>query len=226
MADSANLIQAVKEGNLDAIRKQLAGDSSLVHSRDEDGVSALMFSVYRMRPDVTQLLLDNGAEPAFHEAAALNLTDRLSAFLAQSPALLNAPAKDGFPALTLACFFGAMDAVDLLLRSGADPNIPAQNKMRVTALHSAVANRDLAKAERLVRMLLAHHANPNVKQEGALTPLHHPAALGHKDLARILMEHGADPNAAADNGKTPIYLARENGHADLVELLSNWQASK
>jgi uncharacterized protein len=220
MSDSANLIQAIKAGDLHGVRNLLHANPAAASATDENGVSALTHSIYTMRPDITEALLENGAVPGFFEAAALDRTDRLGELLQHSPELLNAYSKDGFPPVALACFFGAVRAAEFLLAKGADPNLAARNQMKVTAMHAAVATRDVANAERLVRLLLEHGAQPNVKQDASLTPLHHAAAKGHTELARVLVEHGADPESPADDGKTPLDLARENGHAEVVELLS------
>jgi len=64
-----------------------------------------------------------------------------------------------------------------------------------TALHHAVG----ASCEDCVRLLLAHGADPNIRDEGDWAfPLHFAAEKGLVDVVRLLIEHGADPIGAGD----------------------------
>jgi ankyrin repeat protein len=57
-----------------------------------------------------------------------------------------------------------------------------------TALHFGVHH------EPVVRVLLDHGADPDVRDEGdSATPLHFAAERGDLDVVRLLLEHGADP---------------------------------
>jgi hypothetical protein len=71
----------------------------------------------------------------------------------------------------------------------------------------------------VVRLLLEHGADPNIKNENGRTPLHWAAREDHVEVARLLLEHGADPNIQDKDGLTPLHVAAFYGHVEVVELL-------
>src|SRR5438034_9163167 len=73
---------------------------------------------------------------------------------------------------------------------GAKVGTAARNKMKVTALHAAAAAQQLD----IARMLVAHGADVNARQEEDFTPLHEAAATGQLKFAKLLLDHGADVN--------------------------------
>ena len=52
-----------------------------------------------------------------------------------------------------------------------------------------------------------------------LTPLHHAAWYGRKDVVQLLLDRGAVPNMANQYGGTPLHSAALGGHKDVVQLL-------
>jgi uncharacterized protein len=172
---SEALFAAVKSGDLDALNALLAGDPGLASAR-EDGISAVLVSLYHRQDAARAALLAAGAEIGPLEAAALGELDGLDP---------GARGADGFTALHLAAFFGGADAVRALLAAGADANADAENPLRVRPLHSAVAARDRDS----VRALLEAGADPNVAQQGGFTPL--DGARGDEVMVQLLLDHGA-----------------------------------
>jgi ankyrin repeat protein len=115
-------------------------------------------------------------------------------------------------ALLKAVQAGDNDAVQRLLRQGADVNARAQDG--TTALMYAIAVGD----SKLLRMLLDHKADVNAKNQAGATAL--MWAVGDPDKARALLDRGADVNARAGSGRTPLMIAVGSpGAADLVKLL-------
>jgi ankyrin repeat protein len=198
---SEALFAAIRSGDVDALSALLAGDPALASAR-EDGVSALLVSLYHRQDGAREALLAAGAEVGPLEAAALGDLARLDP---------DARGADGFTALHLAAFFGGADAVRALLAAGADADADAENPLRVRPLHSAVASRD----RESVRALLEAGADPNVVQQGGFTPLHGAAHAGDAEMVRMLLEHGADRAATTDDGKD----ARALAEGDAVSVL-------
>ncbi len=190
---SEALFAAIKSGDLDALNALLAADPGLASAR-EDGVSAVLVSLYHRQDAAREALLAAGAEIGPLEAAALGRRDGLDP---------GARGADGFTALHLAAFFGGADAVRALLAAGADANADAENPLRVRPLHSAVASRD----RESVRALLEAGAEPNVVQQGGFTPIHGAAHAGDAEMVRILLQHGADPEMTTDDGQDARALA-------------------
>jgi hypothetical protein len=190
---SEALFVAIKSGDVDGLTALLAGDPGVASAR-EDGVSALLVSLYHRQDGAREALLAAGAEVGPLEAAALGDLARLDP---------DARGADGFTALHLAAFFGGAEAVRALLAAGADADADAENPLRVRPLHSAVASRD----RESVRALLDAGADPNVVQQGGFTPLHGAAHAGDAEMVRMLLEHGADRAATTDDGKDAQALA-------------------
>jgi hypothetical protein len=59
----------------------------------------------------------------------------------------------------------------------------------------------------------------NAKDKYGLTPLHHAAWNGHKEVAELLIAKGADRNAKDVNGRTPLHYAASEGQNEIAELL-------
>ncbi|MFI0792322.1 ankyrin repeat domain-containing protein [Micromonospora rubida] len=108
-------------------------------------------------------------------------------------------------------------AVSVLLRAGADPNVPDRD--RTTPLYQASVNG----AAELVRVLLAAGAVPDSESgrgtEG--TPLCAAAAWGHNTVVHLLLVHGADPNLREDQGTgySPLDWALRGDHSQAAGIL-------
>jgi ankyrin repeat protein len=87
--------------------------------------------------------------------------------LGADPSLANAYGDDGFQPLTLACFYGHVEAAKVLLDTGADPNTLGRNQyIQTNALHAATAseNKDEATRYELCKLLLERGADPDIPQ--------------------------------------------------------------
>ena len=210
------LINAVKAGDLDAVRRLVEADSSIADTQTPEGIPLVRMAMYYGQSSIADELAEAGAQLDVFSAAALGRLPAVQQALRENPQLLDALSSDGFPPIGLAAFFGQREVAAWLLEQGADPRQIADNAMRVQPLHSAVAGGHLEVA----RLLLEHGADVNAQQQGGFTPLHAAAQNGQADMIRLLLGHGADRALATDDEKRPAYLAREAGHEELVEGLS------
>ncbi len=212
----ANVMEAVKSGNMDALRELLARDRALASSRDSSGVSALMHAVYRGRTDIVNLLRESGVTLDIFEAAAIGDVPRLATLVQQNPSLVNTYSADGFSPLHFAAYFSQPAAARFLLDHGAKPAAVAKNPTQVTPLHSAAAGRNLA----TVRDLLEHGGPVNARQQHGWTALHSAAQNGSDEMVSALLQHGADRTMKNDDGVTASDLALKAGHPDLAKRLA------
>jgi len=153
-------------------------------------------------------------------------TSLLRRCLDSHPSSINAlDPRLGWSALYRAVICGHYEASQLLLTSGADPNI--RNKVGEVPLHQAAD----AGQDKLVHLLLDHHADPNVLSCGSdyldgETPLHKAAKRGHHRVCQLLLTHKADPEMkTALQGQTALHLAVEVGWKRVVQVLVAGDAS-
>ncbi len=94
------------------------------------------------------------------------------------------------------------NAVGLLLKAGADPNI--HNDRGQTPLHCANGFNSIAS-------LLKAGANPNQQDNQGKTPLHYAAKVGlDKESINLFLESRAKLNILDKQGKTPLDVAIDN----------------
>lgn len=119
--------------------------------------------------------------------------------------------------LNAACFHGHWRLTQFLLEQGADPNYTDPNTGE-TPLHATLCTTERITHKRVMRVLLAHGADPNrptkpgmetggfmrdVRTRGE-TPLHRAAAFGDEEAITMLLEAGAKPDAKDSNGDSPL----------------------
>ncbi|MBQ01887.1 MAG: hypothetical protein CL477_14550 [Acidobacteria bacterium] len=214
------VVRALVQGGADvdaATVSHLTGRRAL---RDVTGYTALLFAARVGDLDSARILLDAGANP-------------------------NDTASDRLSALGLATVRGFADVAMLLLERGADPNT---GEAGYTPLHWAAGSWETTltttdfRADRegndewnqlpglttgkinLVRALLAHGADPNVRLErpptraGAsrnpglpelvgATPYLLAASAGDAVVMRMLVDAGADPLLTTERGSTALMAA-------------------
>jgi ankyrin repeat protein len=219
MERSAEMLEAVKTGNVAQVKKLLGADPGLANARAESGESAILLSLYYGQEAIKELLLSSGAELNVYEAAAAGELERLKSLIATFPDLVRSFSHDGFTPLHLAAFFGQKPVVDCLLAAGAAINEISRNPSALRPIHSAVAHRQPEAALAVTRALIAAGAEVNVTQEAGWTPLHSASLNGRLPLVRVLLEAGASTEVRAANGQTPLTLAASKNHKDVVALL-------
>ena len=212
---SQHFISLVRRGAKDEIAEEVERNPLIAKSRDAQGVSALLWSVYSGQKVVRDFLLSGLDGLDIHEAAAVGDTDRLADLLRQQPELVSSMSSDGWTPLHLAAAFGGARAVRLLLEHGADPHVVSR-AMSNQPLHAALA---ISNDPEAVKLLLHHGAAVNATQMGGYTPLHQAASGGKAEMADLLLAAGADRNRRCDQGKLAAEYAQEKGHAELAKKL-------
>jgi ankyrin repeat protein len=117
---------------------------------------------------------------------------------------------DSWTALIWASRSGSIEAINLLLDSGADVNQPGStgDDWDATPLQHAI----LARQPAAVRLLLDRGADLNRGAgSGSLAPLFLAAGDTDPAILKLLLAHGADPTVEDENGVTPLSRAVSAG---------------
>jgi ankyrin repeat protein len=196
------------------------------------GWTPLMYAAREGAIDAARALVELGADM---NVVALPQTD----VPLTEPVRKNADTV-GTTALVYAIINAHFDLAAMLVGKGADPNIEDTSGM--TALYAAVEwntlqwvqsrpapiFRDTIDGAGLVKVLLAHGANPNAALKAApikisldpgatlnfgrgATPLMRAARTNDVDSMRHLLDGGANPNAALPDGTTVLMIAAGQG---------------
>ncbi|KAK3715681.1 hypothetical protein LTR37_006906 [Vermiconidia calcicola] len=204
------------------------------------GETALFKAINAERLDLVQVLINNGANPnlpgpkhmlwpAVHQPKTLEL------LLEQGADLLRAPGV-----LELATSINSLEAVDILLKHGADPNAkkdgiftPLCTAIRdnrgnlVDILLEAGADPNLPASEYPAFKCVTHHrphflprllaagANPSSPKGIIETAIAH----NDRDCLSILLEHKVDPNARSPAGHTPLSTAIQTDRHEMMDIL-------
>lgn len=210
-----DLFKAIDIADEARLRELLAQNKSLASSRSADGVSAVLFTLYLAKYDLTKALLEYEPELDQFDLTALNMQDELVKWLGEKPQSIDHTSGDGFAPLHLACFFGALESAALLIEKGANVNIHAANMSGLRPLHSACA----AGHGAIVGLLLEARAKPNVIQSGGYTPLMAAASQGNGPVVDMLLDYGADISVKSDDERTAADFARAAGFEALLDRL-------
>jgi ankyrin repeat protein len=124
-----------------------------------------------------------------HASVVRVLLRRGACLSAKAKAKLHFQMKSLEP-LHLAAFYGFEDIALMLLANGARIEANAtgnyRDREKRTPLHLAVLGEDAEDAEQMVRLLLRHGADPNVKDTLGMRPGDYAVMVGRKDLTAKL----------------------------------------
>lgn len=75
--------------------------------------------------------------------------------------------------------------------------------------------------EDIVRLLLLHHANPNIASKNGYNtyPLHAALGINQSNIAKMLIEGGAHADVLQYGAITPLHLAAQHGNIELIVTL-------
>ncbi|XP_023316692.1 tankyrase-1-like [Trichogramma pretiosum] len=213
-----------------------------VDIRDKSGNTLLHRALLERNKKMVESLLRHGADTNDANSIGLSpvhlicLGDDVGDFLEwffrmndemQKTVRVDAQDNLGRTSLHLALEFDNEEAVKLLLKRGASPNIA--NNDGSTPLHLICNARHDAyeMAEIFFDEAVNEVVELDVRDEMGQTPLHLALSRGRKNLVRLLLTNGADPDKADNYGLTSWHLICWEGvDDDLLELFFNGEIKR
>lgn len=186
------MLNRISDGRTDLVFDYLS-QGHAANAADRDGVSLIQWCAYYGDVSAIRFLLAHGESL---ESLGENLD------------------------LNGASFHGHWRLCEFLIENGADVN-HRQPDTGESPLHAALCKANSPAHHQVIRVLLAHGANPNCVTKPsaetggfmrdcrtrAETPLHRAAAFGSEETIQLLLEAGAGIDAKDMNGDSPLTWA-------------------
>jgi ankyrin repeat protein len=221
-AFAGEIHEAVRGGNLDAVKRLVAADRSLLATKDSDGSPPLNIAAQAGNLEMTKLLLDLGADVklgdnensnALHVGAIGANTAVIDLLLAKGIDV-NSADVNGMTAVLFAGSYNKWDVVKYLASKGA--KLDARSTGGSGLVHYAARRGNIDVLKQLAAAGLPLNCGPD--QWGA-TPLAGAAQRGQMEVLAYLLDNGADPNEMGEDAETPLSFAAGTGKRDAVRLL-------
>jgi len=217
--EAKELFQAIRRGEISAIRKVLDRDPKLIGTVDENGSTPLILAAYWAGAAEVKELLARGADPNAKNdsgvAALIPATDNLEStrMLVEAGAEVNARTEAGDTALIVAAQrAGGARVVEYLLDKGA--NLKTATNDGATALHRAAECGDVD----VLKLLVDKGADVDAQRKnpfGGQSPLASAVVFGHGAAVRYLLSKGAKANI----GDAGLSRAVFQGNVEIVKAL-------
>ena len=123
-----------------------------------------------------------------------------------------------FAMLHTATVSGNLEMVRMLLKQGADVDLPSS--LGMTALMAAAGDGQLS----CLFVLLQHSANPDLQDCQGFTPLMLSATAGQEACVKALLRAKANPEFVDEYGVTALQFAEACGHTTVAELIRQHSA--
>ncbi len=174
MSEQKAFFEAIRAGDLAAVKSLVGADASLAAAKNDSGVSGVLTAVYFGRGAVVAL------------AAFLGHLEIVQ-YLAAHGADVNAAATNGsgYNALTAAVTSGHLAVVQWLLAHGANANY--RYSAGYSPLLTAAANGRLD----IAKLLLAHGADPHATTSDGKSPLSLARERNHPEVAALFQAQAA-----------------------------------
>jgi ankyrin repeat protein len=190
---------AIAEGKADVLRLLIERGADL-NARNADGRTPLHDCFELNHDDFARILMHAGAVPDVCAAAAYGLHDQLEQLLRDDPGKAN-DLTTGESPLGWAAYGHQPKSAEILFQHGAIVDrAPFDSHAWKPA--AMVASTDVA------RILLAHGANPNWRDDEGNTALHRVIrsriVVDPASFVEALLEHGADASARNHEDRTPL----------------------
>jgi len=122
----------------------------------------------------------------------------------------------GKAALHVAVETSTPAVVEMLLRNGANIEIPMKAANKNTPLDQAI----VTKKPEMIKLLIRYGAQSDQVKNNGWSSMHQAAVMGHSDVIFAMLQADAKPDALTTDGRTPLYLAIEREQLDVVKVFT------
>ena len=129
-----------------------------------------------------------------------------------NPDIINNISKEGYSALTLACYYGNNEVASYLIQNVNNINLTSGYG---TPLMAA----SVKKNNYLVKLLLENNANPNLTDQNNSTALHFAVIFNQQEIIELLIKYKANPNIKDNRGNTALDYAKITNNNKIIQLL-------
>ena len=200
------LLQLIESGDWDSARAYVERATS-IDERNSEGATAAQVAAYARQSELAARIAAKLAAPDFATSCTVGDCDAVERQLAADPTVVDRLSQDGFTPAALAAAFSQNRVLDLLLHSGADPDLRGQALGGVAPIHAAVFGGNLEGVE----LLLTAGAEVDLPQGGGFTALHAAAQNNHRAMVEVLLSAGASKSLPTDDGRVAREFATDPG---------------
>ncbi len=229
------LIYAAREGHLDTVKALVEAGADVNHVAGGEKMSPIVEAIINGHFDIAKYLLDHGADP--------NLVGRNGLAPLYATIDVQWAPKAWFPQPSVEQEkITHLELMQALLEKGANVNAQVGEKLwfrsftndytwvdpaGATAFWRAAQSGDVP----AMKLLLAHGADPKLKNKADETPLHAAAGIGWAwnwtvrapfpaiEAVKLCVEQGNDVNAQDNRGYTPLHGAAFLGDNEMINYL-------
>jgi ankyrin repeat protein len=211
------LYLAIQENRINAIGPLLAYGSD-IFAADNGGITPFDWALRENSPILTTLITpesvqqsDSAGNTMLHAAVKNRADLKITGYILDQKALVNARNKEGETALHLAARLNEAEAGELLLSRGAD--IFAPNSRGESPLYLAFVSPGG------IRTWMINPTTLEAKDGMGNTILHYAAQWKMDAYIPFIIQQGAQPDAANATGETPLFMAVKYDGASTVTVL-------
>jgi ankyrin repeat protein len=218
---SQEIHEAVREGDIEKVKKIIKENSKLVNEKDNQINTPLHIAAVKGYIDISKLLIEKGADleaknmygnTPLLDASRIGSANMIK-FLIESGADINALDNYGTSIIARVTRRGLKEIVNLLIEK--DVEIPVAEENRKELLINSLANG-------LVKLFLTLNVkgvNLNIKNDNGGSLLHSAVSGGNEEIIKLLIEKGFEVNEPDRYGWVPLHYACERNRIKATKLL-------
>ena len=151
-------------------------------------------------------------ESSIFDIARSGSLNELKSLIKKDLNIINKISKEGYSALTLACYYSNNEIANYLIKHVKDINSKSSYG---TPLMAAT----IKKNSYLTKLLLENNADPNLSDRNNSTALHYSVIFNQEKIIELLMKYKANPDLKDNRGNTAQDYAKIIGNNKIIQLL-------